>query len=341
MFCRDKSGGTLNSEPKALTMILIIVLSSFAGLLVFALTTAGVALSPDSYAYLNAARTMVFYGGLPVDYTWWPPLYPLTLTLFFNQAFSMLVGIQWLNGACYALSTMSTLFILKDRLIKPGIIAIGLVFLLAPPLHFIHKYMWSEPLFVALVAMWFALLLAGIRDKRRLLLLALVAALLGLQRYVGLLFVPLGVFALLLCRISWRQITAYTVVAFVPLALWMLRNLSLGVPATGLDRGAAYNSLMSGTLSSVESLTGWLPVLILAGVVGWRCRIRLPSSFTLVAAYYSVGHTLFIVWSAANTSIDTPNNRLLAPIFVPLVYCAIAIGNFLNRKQILQAQTER
>lgn len=312
---------------------LILMFAVLAGALVFALTRTGIALSPDSYAYLQAAWGMYLHGGIPADYTWWPPLYPLTLAPFAGDPFAMLTGAQWLNAACYALSTALTLYALKNRLSGAGIAVLGVAFLMARPLHFVHRYVWSEPAFVALVAAWFALLLAGIRDGRRVLLLALIAALLGLQRYVGLLFVPLGVFALLLYRVHWKRIAVYAVIAFVPLALWMLRNLSLGVPATGLDRGAAYNSLTSGMFASVESMVRWLPVLVLAGAVGWRYRVRLPQTFTVVAAYYVVGHTLFIVWSAASTSMDTPNNRLLAPVFVPLVYCAVAAGEWLSRRK--------
>lgn len=314
-------------------MKLIALFAVLAGALVFVITRNGIALSPDSYAYLNAAWGIRLYGGIPADFTWWPPLYPLTLAPFAGDTGALLNAAKWLNAACYSLSTALTLYALKNRLSGAGIAIIGAAFLLAPPLQFVHRWVWSEPLFCALAAAWFALLLTDVSTWRRVLLLALVAALLGLQRYVGLLFVPLGVFALALYRVHWKRITVYAVIAFVPLALWMLRNVGLGVPPTGLDRGDAYNSLASGTLTALEAVIRWIPVVTLALAVGWRYRVRFDTRFTLIAVYYAAGHSLFIIWSAATTAMDTPNDRLLAPVFVACVYCAIAAGGWLSRRK--------
>lgn len=317
---------------------LIALFAVLAGALVFVLTRNGIALSPDSYAYLNAAWGMRLYGGIPADFTWWPPLYPLTLAPFAGDTTMLLNAAKWLNAACYGLSTAITLYALKTRLSGAGIAALGVVFLLAPPFDFVHRYVWSEPLFVTLTAAWFALLLGGVRSWRRVILLALVAALLGLQRYVGLLFVPFGVFALLLYRAHWKRIAVYAVIAFTPLALWMLRNVALGYPATGLDRGAAYTTITNSMIYMLTTVASWLPVLTLACAVGWRYRVELPSRFVVVAGYYAVGHALFIVWSSASTSMDEPDNRLLAPAFVACVYCAIAAGDYLRRKRIAQTK---
>lgn len=184
---------------------------------------------------------------------------------------------------------------------------------------------------MALVAAWFALLLAGVKDGQRVVLIGLVAALLGLQRYVGILFVPLGVFALLLYRVHWKLIAAYAVVAFVPLALWMLRNIGLGYPATGLDRGDAYWTFANATEIALRTLISWWFPLVLVFVVGARYRVRLPAAFVVICAYYAVGHTVFIIWSSSSTSMDAPDQRLLSPIVVPLLYLMLVIGSKFNR----------
>lgn len=286
-------------------------------------------LSPDSRAYLQAAADVSRAGGIPLYYSWWPPLMPLTLAPF-SDAYT---AAQWLNAAYYALSTAITLYALKTRLYGAGIAILGGVFLFSPALYTVHRYVWSEPLFVALVAAWFALLLTNVTDRHRAILLALVAALLGLQRYVGILFIPLGVLALALNRVHWKRIAAYVVIAGVPLGLWMLRNIGLGYPATGLDRGAAYLTFANATESALRTFISWWFPVTLAFIVGVRYRVRLPSTFAVVCAYYVIGHTVFIIWSSSSTSMDAPDQRLLAPVFIPLAYCALTLGGYLARRK--------
>ncbi len=299
----------------------IIALAAIAAAaLVFVATRNGMALSPDSYAYLEAAHWTHLFGGIPANYNWWPPLMPITLAAFTDPV----NAARWLNAAYYALSTALTLCVLKTRLYGAGIAILGGVFLFSPSLYTVHRYVWSEPLFVALVAAWFAILLTDVR--KRFALFVLVTALLGLQRYVGVLFIPLGVFALALYRVHWKLIAVYVVGAAIPQGLWMLRNIGLGYPATGIDRGVPYNSLSSCAQFAIGTLISWWFPLTLAFIVGVRYRVRLPSAFTVVCAYYAVGHTLFIVWSSSSTSMDPPNQRLLAPVFVPAVYLALVLG---------------
>lgn len=306
----------------------VIALSTVAAF-VFALllTGEGMRLSPDSHEYMATARLISQIGGIPITYSWWPPLYPLTLTPFTD----MQMAARSMNAVCLALTVTLTLYALRDRTtgLLVGIVA---TLVLSPSLQFVHRYVWSEPLFVTLVAAWFALLLAGVKERRRVVLLALIAALLGLQRYVGILFVPFGVFALLLNQVNWKRIAVYVLIAGVPLGLWMLRNILLGYPATGADRGAAYFTFAYGTQTAILTLIGWLPVLALAFGAGFVGRSRLPRSFLLVCAYYVVVHIVFIIWSQSTTGMDSADDRLLAPVFVPLVYGVTAVGGMLGRQ---------
>lgn len=311
--------------------VIIACAAIVAAVIVFAATRNGMQLSNDSRDYLHAAADVSRVGGIPVYYSWWPPLMPLTLAPFTSGVWSALTAARWLNAAYYALSTALTLYALRTSLHGAGIAILGGAFLFSPALYIVHRYVWSEPLFVLLVAAWFALLLTDVRTWQRVILLALVAALLGLQRYVGILFVPFGVFALVLHRVHWKRIAVYAVIAFVPLAVWMLRNVALGYPATGMDRGAAYFTFANATEGALRTFMSWWFPVTLALIVGVRYRVRLPSAFTVVCAYYVVGHTLFIVWSSASTAMDAPDQRLLSPVFVPMVYLMLVIGSKFTR----------
>lgn len=308
---------------KPALIVFSVIIAFFVAL---ALTSSGLALSNDSTAYLDATTTIQQIGGIPTTYSWWPPLYPLILAPWsdpFNEA-------RWLNALCFAGTVALTLAALR-RQSTVVLVGTGAALMLSPALRFVHQWVWSEPLFVTLVAAWFALLLAGVKTDRRMALLGLVAALLGLQRYVGILFVPLGVFALLLYRTGWKRLTVYILVAAVPPGLWMLRNILLGYPATGMDRGASYFSFASATETALGTGISWLPMLGLVFVFGALASVRLSRSFLLVCAYYVIGHTVFIIWSASTTSMDGPDQRLLAPVVVPLVFGVLALGGKVRR----------
>ena len=296
-----------------------------AAALVFALTASGVNVSPDSRAYLQAAAGVSRAGGVPLDYSWWPPLYPLTLALFTNAQ----NAAQWLNAACYALSVTLTLYALKTRLSGAGIAILGAALILSPALQYVHQWAWSEPAFIALVAAWFALLLTDVR--KHVVLFALVTALACLQRYSGVLFIPLGVFALALYRVHWKRIAVYIVIAGVPLALWMLRNVALGYPASGAERGIAAFTWSRGGWFTVNTLISWWFPLTLACIVGARYRVRLPLPFTLTAGYYVIAHIGMTIYTGTVTYINNPDNRLLAPVFIPLVYLMLVLGERIRR----------
>jgi hypothetical protein len=293
-------------------------------------------LSNDSYDYLQAAADVSQNGGIPISYSWWPPLMPLTLAPFTDMPRAAL----WLNAAAYGLIVALVLGTVTAHMKTLGMVLIAGALLVFPALRFVHEWIWSEPLFVALVAAWFALLLAGVQDGRRVVLLGLVAALLGLQRYVGVLFVPIGGLALLLYRVQWKRIVLYAVIAGVPLGVWMLRNIALGYPATGLDRGDAYWTFAKATEIALLTLISWWLPLLIVFLVGWWYRVRVPRKFVVVSVYYVVLHTVFIIWSASSTSMDPPDQRLLAPVVVPLIYVMLAAGGRLAKRERRYAYTQ-
>ena len=301
--------------------VLIAALAVLAGALVLALTVNGMRLSPDSYEYMSTAADITTVGGIPVTYSWWPPLQPLILAPFED----MQAAARWLNALCLAGTVALTLTALRRHSVWI-LIGVGAALMLSPALQFVHQWVWSEPLFVLHVAAWFALLASEVETQRRIALLGLVAALLGLQRYVGILFVPLGLFALLLARARWQPLMLYAFTASVPPGIWLLRNILLGYPASGLDRGAAYFSFFKATEAAILTGISWVPMLALVFVLGALTSVRFSRSLLVVCAYYVIGHTVFIIWSASSTSMDGPDQRLLAPVVVPLVYGMLALG---------------
>lgn len=292
-------------------------------------------LSPDSYDYMQTASDVSRFGGIPLFYSWWPPLYPLVLTPWGDP----LNAARWLNALALAGTIGVTLAALRRQ---SGIVLLGVgaALMLSPSLQFVHLWVWSEPLFVMLVAAWCAVFLVGVKERRRVVLLGLIAALLGLQRYVGVLFVPIGGLALLLYRVQWKRIVLYAVIAGVPLGVWMLRNIALGYPATGLDRGDAYWTFAKATEIALLTLISWWLPLLIVFLVGWWYRVRVPRKFVVVSVYYVVLHTVFIIWSASSTSMDPPDQRLLAPVVVPLIYVMLAAGGRLAKRERRYAYTQ-
>jgi len=314
------------------------IFAILAFVLVLALTPGGVQFSPDSESYIQAARDIGHVGGIPTYYSWWPPLYPLLLAPFADVQ----TAIRLMNAACYAITVGIMLAVLPPRLRWSSQTLMGAALLLSMPLQYVHQWAWSEPLYLTLVAAWFALSLR-VQSWSQVALLGLVAALLALQRYTGVLFIPLGGLLLLLHRVHRKRIAVYLVIAGVPIGLWMLRNVALGYPAMGADRGAADMHLDGAALFAVGTLFSWFPVLLLVTFVGWRERLRLPWPVLITAGYFVLLHVGMVVYSSATTYINVPDNRLLAPVFVPLVILIAALGGKLNRRRsrFLRFETDK
>ena len=339
-----------------------------AGLVLAREATYGVLLHWDSINYVGVARSLAagdgfaqFNGG---TYTVGPPLYPLLL------AVPGAAGIDPLGAAGPINATLAGLAIFAGarwlaRRLEARWLALwgGLALALAPPLAWMASWAMSEPLFILLTLL--ALMRAEAylrgRDASALRQAAALTALACLTRWAGIPLIA-AVAALLALQpgvprtAKARHIAMYAAISAAPIALWMLRNLSLGASATNNE--AKPQLPLAETLGTAFEVAGrWLThglpwaapdlagralgsVLLLSVAVAvagilttgrndageWRNK----GAFGLFGAF-ALGHVLFSAASIALGRADVAQGyRYLSPAFAPLlVAIALALDGLL------------
>ncbi|MES2306917.1 MAG: hypothetical protein V4558_15545 [Gemmatimonadota bacterium] len=343
---------------RRLALILLALLGMT--LLGWSLRQFGAGLSPDSVGYISVARQLVAGhglrfadGSLLVNQ---PPLYPLMLAaggaLFDTDPLTVAPALNvLLFGATVGLTGILS-FALIDSL--PLALVGAAAVAVSVPLTIVTLMAWSEPLFITLLAATLVLTLRWRRapGTRNLLAWALVVALATLTRYAGLALIGAGMATILLAKqraVSGRLRDAglFAIVSGGPLALWMLRNRSIGGTLTG-DRAPGEISLADNLQRTLVVFGNWLvpndqgsasPAVVLlvlaALVLCWNWRRG--GNAWLAAAWWRwlpvwlvvLGYGAFLLMTATFTSLDTLDDRLWSPMVVPLVLLVVAAAEML------------
>lgn len=308
-------------NPKALQLI-----SLFVVLLVIAVSTFflyllvwnhGSRLSSDAIVYLRTAQGIAQGEGFGrhmyvpasdasefVPTTHYPPL------LSMLYAAGALPGLNWyavppmLSLICWV-ALLSGMGLLAYRLSRSAFMSALVVLLAAmtPNFWVIFQHAWSEVVFLPLLV-WLMVVLVDLPGREqgrrwRLILAALLLALLMLTRYVGV-FV-LGAALLWWAWWHWRNLPKLfgggliLAASALPLAVWLLRNRLVAQDALGTHFEESTHSFVDGMWAmGAEGVSALLPtfnvlrpldhpdeqmlvallivcLLVAAGVVGWHC----------------------------------------------------------------------
>jgi len=221
---------------------LFLGLLAVCGMSLLAFMTArwGLGLSPDSAAYVGAARTLLKGEGLRLDFdplrspiTNWPPLLPVVLAALGYFGVDPLAGVRILNITLFGFNILLFGWILK-RYTDSIKIAFGgaFLFMFSRTAIEIHTIAYAEPLFIALGFTGFAVLLEYLEHPKKYILLPAAAFLTGLAcltRYAGIAYAASGTLILIfLERQSFRKrvrdSSVFLFLSCMPVGLWFLRN---------------------------------------------------------------------------------------------------------------------
>ncbi len=238
-------------------------------LTVFATSRYGAGMSADAIAYVSCAKNLAagvgyrchYNGQDNVIYVLWPPLFPTLLAGLIKVGLEPLQGARLLNAFAFGLIIFTSgqlfrMFIKSNTLV----ILATLLILFSVPIFAYSTMALSEPLF-ALWGMLFAICLLKFLKERRLrflLLTGLFAALSFLQRYMGVAFILTGGIVMLspLLKSPLVQRLKYTalfgLVAVMPGAVWVARNLILTSTVTGERVLSKANMLEHGLYQNVQ-----------------------------------------------------------------------------------------
>jgi len=276
-----------------------------------ALTPYGIAASPDSISYFDAASHIRNGDGYAqtnytldessptTPLTTWPPLYPTVLAAAGSFAPTAPAAASYVNMAVLVLTVLALYALLKGTAGPAGAALAAVGFVLAKPTLTAFSYAWSEPMFVLVLLVSLYLIqrsqVFAAEDRAGphflcVVLLALSLAGLFYTRYIGFLFAPLLPLCWLLLGRKRKFFLHYVAAGAVYAAtcgVLLLRNMALAGDIRGLDIGnsarshsqlsIANNSLdLLGALASSlpASPVGWLIALLAAAAVFVALRNR-------------------------------------------------------------------
>ena len=337
--------------------------------------------SDDAVSYLSAAENVLAgngftnYRGLP--YVHWPPLFPAVVALPGLVGIEPAVAARWINVLAFGAIVVFSGIWLRRRVQSSALVVCGVTaVVLSVPLVRMASFALSDALFVLLVFLFLMAIGRHLVDGKTssLLLATAIAALSCLTRYVGDTVVFTGAILLLfapgrsfLRRI--RDIAFFGFVSVLPTVLWVVRNHRLTSTWTG-ERGASTLSLWESGSATMETLASWfLPVrylpsptlrtalggatvLALVGLVAFAVRREYRDSdrggraVLLDAMPLVVFVVIFaaqLVSTATVVAYCTIDDRLLSPVFIPLVlllvYAADRVRSALAHRTSARAAT--
>lgn len=350
-------GEAAASERRPAAILIAALLALLSALMLIFATPHGIGASPDSAAFIGTARQIAAGQNLfSLADTHQPPFYPLALALAALPGSDPLAGARWLHTLLFAANVLLFALILQRLLSRLWLIAAGaLLFLFAAPIFTIHSYAWSEPLFILLALSGLLLLDTYVQSGRRrhLLASAVVIALACLTRYAGLPLIASGALAILFFARTPRRrrlldAFLFSIVAALPLLLWLARNLFVAGAATSRQfsfhpAGRAHLWQMFYTLSGwlqipdtfpdIVRFLVWAALFLAAGAIivltytGKRAGAPQEGAYpTLlnILALFALIYISFLFTSISFFDANTPlDDRLLAPLFAAVLPIAL------------------
>ena len=360
------AGNGADTDAGGKFLLLLIALAILAALLLLLRQiNYGIGLEPDSIGYLAAARNLAAGNGLVTASGWplaiWAPLFPVLAAVPGFLGLDALPAASLVNAAAIG----ALVFVAGWRLRRScgatlpalwGTLAV----MLSVPINQQGYQAVSEPVFLLFVMLALVQAERFLDDGRRAALLwaAAFTALACLTRYIGIAIIITVVLLLLVNsdRITEKakNIALYAAIPVVALAAWMVRNLLLTGFLTG-NRPPAARTLVKNISATTEVLASWLlpgawsdwnifiaalpALLVLAPVAGagilvarhYRKHGRLSGVLTVPAAFTLVYIALLVI-SGSVTLLAKPDNRLLSPAYVPLIFTVAAVASWWLRR---------
>lgn len=309
---------------------------------------------------LAAGKGYLWYNGEPLAS--WPPLYPSILAIvdyFFG--IDPLSSAHVINASVFGLIVYLTgLLIFRYVVPFPAFLILGTTFvLISKPLLSIAVMTWSEPLFILFVLL-FLLSVKSYLDNEDIIsfvVLSVSAALACLTRYIGVTIIISGIaiFLLLGKRGIWDRLKLsllFGAISGLPLILWFVRNCAVSGIPTGY-RDPSNTALYQNVLITLYRILTWFlpskfavssysilyfftlnfkPLLIVTVLSLIACSLvilyhsKLKTLLLGLTPVFivTVIYIIFLIISSTIVHIDKIDNRLLSPVFIPLVLVVLS-----------------
>jgi len=283
-----KNNVLLEKHQKSMTLIVIGLLAIFAVIEVFRATPQGPAFGSDSVTYMTAATNLAEGRGIGITtpeggferLTFYPPFFPVVLSVFAYLGMDLLSAAHWLNAVLFGI----LVFLMgwgTWRNLRSPLAAVLLAALLAFSAVLIELHAWAMSDALCLV-LGMASLVAFLdysnnQSRKTLLLSAGLAGLAFLTRYAGVAYCITGVLGAILFTPNGikKRILAgliYALASLAPMLIW------IGIEWIRTDTIASRNllppeTLVADALMVIKSLKElaylWFPsIMIISQTIG-------------------------------------------------------------------------
>jgi len=326
--------------------VVLLALIAYPVAIIVVATASGPGISIDSVSYAAAAESWAASGQLLTydgsDLSLFPIGLPITIGTLMAVGMNLSSAVAVTNAIATGLTVLAAYFLGRQVLREPGwaLLAAAGVALSASTVR-VGSYLWTEPVFTALIAWSLALVAWALRTRRADWWIPLVAgALVSIAttyRYVGVVAVPviaLGVAWAASERRVFKGLLA-GLVGSVGLMVSAGRNLILGAAPLGerypgsVDGQGAVLGLVrmwgeylaSSSTTSLTVVFGALVfVLLVAGA--WLVAVATNGPGLIIAIFVAV-YWVSILVSQVGTRLDVATERFGAPVLVPSMILAL------------------
>lgn len=308
-------------------------------------------LEPDSVGYLSLGSS-IWKGEGFTDFTgsWcsdWPPLYPFFLGFAQQFTHGSVLAMGVVGGVSLAVTLLFS-YLWLGQLTRSLTVQCAALAALAysVPLTNLANSGLSESVFVPLTIVCLYFTGSYLQSGRigPFLLSAFAALLCCLTRYIGVVVVAAVVVAILFAPSTkiGKKLTdclVYIALSLLPFFGWCLINKHYAGTYVGeRDLGDhTIHECMIALVSCLEDVfvSPWLLfILLIAAAVGlfvWALtREDNPYPYLRTAPLYILFYGAMIVWSSAHFNIDMIDDRLTAPLFVPIVITCVGLIEYMR-----------
>jgi hypothetical protein len=309
----------------------------------------GIGVSPDSVTYLSAARHLysgkgfISFDNLPVvDFPFGYPFFLTIISWITRQEPLQFAPV--LNGILFGILLYLSGSIMNGFQKPSGWYKriLLLCILMSPALQEVYSLLWSETVFLILILL-FIVSLYNYLNKMTigwLWISAAVCAWACVTRYAGIFLLPAGLSLLffnqdLIRKIRIRHCLLFGAVSVTPFLFNILRNNLL----TGLAMGQRLKN-NAGIVKIMENFGGgicdWLSlerkpglavfisfavgIIFISAILILYRQKKSRASFEYITAVTGLAYGVFMLLTSSLTRYEALTSRLLAPIFIPLVW---------------------
>lgn len=349
-------------------LILLSLISSFYVLL--STSRFGAGLSYDSVYYIAAANNLIDGKGIvdftnePI--TNYPPFFPLVLgivSFIFNTSPLMIANV--LNAAFFGIIVYSSgiMFFRYTISVMLTFAGIGIILISRSVIN-VSIMAWSEPMFILIVLMFFLCLDIYLRKNNLiyLILLSILIVLLSFTRYIGITLAVLCIFSILFSnesnvKVKILHVVFLIVILVILLGAWLFRNHTISGTFFGPRSPSEYNFfdniylffqgiycwLLPGgiryysiSLKILFGVTIFISLIVILSVLykltnkgNWK-NLKIVYMRVNPIIMFIIIYTGFLLISSSTTYYDAINERLLSPIYIPMVLVLLVFIGWLT-----------